>query len=266
MDEFEAYRVPVSDPEADGLPEVTDPDSHADEALDEVRIIDGRDPVPLPSDREDGPLGLDDYGTSSEERATEPLRRKLRREVPDTSPDSVAGTSGHLADDTPDDQAARRVDEDHELLDEDGPVDPRLDSPVSMYDRAVGGIPNLGQVGRMVWPDGRGLRGGDPDLGAYDAGVSGGGFTAEEAAMHEVPESELAGAEEAGDAELVGVADFGDDNPQPGEPRVRTGSDQQWDPEDLAVAEGHDPTPTNVAHAREELERLGPAAIEKTVP
>jgi hypothetical protein len=49
-------------------------------------------------------------------------------------------------------------------------------------------------------------------------------------------------------------------------PVVRTGAEQQWDPEDLAVAEGRDPTPRNVERARKELQELGPAAIEKTVP
>ncbi|MEV0127827.1 hypothetical protein AB0H83_05090 [Dactylosporangium sp. NPDC050688] len=47
---------------------------------------------------------------------------------------------------------------------------------------------------------------------------------------------------------------------------VRTGADQPWDPEDLAVAKGRDPTPANVERSRRELEELGPAAIEKTVP
>ncbi|GIE93949.1 hypothetical protein [Paractinoplanes rishiriensis] len=54
---------------------------------------------------------------------------------------------------------------------------------------------------------------------------------------------------------------------QPGRPPVyRTGADQPWDPEDLAVAEGRDPTPENVERARRELEKDGPAAIERTVP
>jgi hypothetical protein len=54
---------------------------------------------------------------------------------------------------------------------------------------------------------------------------------------------------------------------QPGEePHYRTGADQQWDPEDVAVAEGRDPTPENVERAREELEREGPAVIERIVP
>ena len=47
---------------------------------------------------------------------------------------------------------------------------------------------------------------------------------------------------------------------------ARTGAEQVWDPEDLAVAEGRDPTPANVERARKELEEDGPAAIERTVP
>ena len=54
---------------------------------------------------------------------------------------------------------------------------------------------------------------------------------------------------------------------EPGEePRIRTGADQPWDPIDLAEAEGRDPTPENIERARKELERDGPAAIERTVP
>ena len=54
---------------------------------------------------------------------------------------------------------------------------------------------------------------------------------------------------------------------EPGaEPVIRTGAEQPWDPEDLAVAEGRDPTPENIERARQELEREGPAAIERTVP
>ncbi len=54
---------------------------------------------------------------------------------------------------------------------------------------------------------------------------------------------------------------------EPGaEPVIRTGADQQWEPVDLAVAEGHDPTPENIERARQELERDGAAAIERTVP
>jgi hypothetical protein len=51
-----------------------------------------------------------------------------------------------------------------------------------------------------------------------------------------------------------------------GTEQPRTGAEQPWDPEDLAVAEGHDPTPENVDRARAELDREGADAIEKTVP
>lgn len=49
-------------------------------------------------------------------------------------------------------------------------------------------------------------------------------------------------------------------------PVWRTGAEQPWDPEDLAVAQGRYPTPENIARARAELARDGAAAIEKTVP
>jgi len=54
---------------------------------------------------------------------------------------------------------------------------------------------------------------------------------------------------------------------QPGEaPHLRTGAEQPWDPADFAAAKGWDPTPENVERARQELERDGAAAIERTVP
>lgn len=49
-------------------------------------------------------------------------------------------------------------------------------------------------------------------------------------------------------------------------PVLRTGADQPWDPVDLALAEGRDPTPENIERARKVLERDGAAAIERTVP
>ncbi len=47
---------------------------------------------------------------------------------------------------------------------------------------------------------------------------------------------------------------------------VRTGSDQAWDPEDVAEAMGQDPTPDNVERARRILADEGPSAIERIVP
>jgi hypothetical protein len=63
-----------------------------------------------------------------------------------------------------------------------------------------------------------------------------------------------------------------ENSPETGRPATagaaqpRTGAEQPWDPEDLAVAKGQDPTPGNVERSRQELDRDGPAAIEKTVP
>jgi hypothetical protein len=62
---------------------------------------------------------------------------------------------------------------------------------------------------------------------------------------------------------------MGEESVQPVEesaPSSRTGAQQPWDPEDLAVAQGHDPTPENVKRSQEQLQREGAAAIEKTVP
>ena len=60
---------------------------------------------------------------------------------------------------------------------------------------------------------------------------------------------------------IIGESDGPDDGVV-----ARTGAEQQWDPEDLAEAEGRDPTPENVARAARELAEDGPAAIERTVP
>jgi hypothetical protein len=58
----------------------------------------------------------------------------------------------------------------------------------------------------------------------------------------------------------------GAEQPRTGAEEPRTGAEQPWEPEDLAVAKGQDPTPENVERAREQLDRDGPEAIEKTVP
>ncbi|WP_432993324.1 hypothetical protein [Dactylosporangium sp. CA-233914] len=51
-----------------------------------------------------------------------------------------------------------------------------------------------------------------------------------------------------------------------GDRGARTGAEQEWTAEDLAAAEGRDPTPRNVRRAQQKLDELGPAAIERTVP
>src|SRR5258706_14051606 len=95
----DAYPTPVSDPEADGLPETADDDSNAfDEARSE-RIADGPDPYPLPGDREDGPSGMDEFGTGGDGGLRgEALWRRLRGGGGEFSPHGGGvGPGGPLA-------------------------------------------------------------------------------------------------------------------------------------------------------------------------
>lgn len=64
--------------------------------------------------------------------------------------------------------------------------------------------------------------------------------------------------------EIIGNAQGGGST-EPGRP-IRTGGEQPWEPEDLAVARGQDPSPANVERARQDLTREGRSAVEKTVP
>ncbi|WP_416902655.1 hypothetical protein [Micromonospora echinospora] len=70
-------------------------------------------------------------------------------------------------------------------------------------------------------------------------------------------------AERSGADELIGDA-YGSSGGR--DRTVRTGAEQPWEPEDLAVARGQDPDPANVERARRDLEREGRAAVERTVP
>ena len=70
---------------------------------------------------------------------------------------------------------------------EAGPVDPRLDSQVSMYDRP--GLDPLSEtkVGRIVETDAGVQPDDEADAIGFDMGAAGGGANAEETAMHEIP-------------------------------------------------------------------------------
>ena len=241
-----------TDPVADGLPEISDDDSYADDVHESAR--DGAGTPPLPPDRDNGPLVLDDYGTTAYERLHgEPLDRRLARELPDV--DAAAAYEDpdpRLAEEL-DPDAVDQLQDDTRMLTEDDPVE-WGPGPVSVYERRIKGVPSERPVGRIVRPGG-GNAEIEADEFAYDVGPSGGGFGSEELAMHEMP------------AEQVDLEDEESTHePYVAEPAIRTGAEQPWDPEDLAVAEGRDPTPANVERARRELEELGPAAIEKTVP
>jgi Family of unknown function (DUF5709) len=182
---------PVSDPAADGLPETADDDSYADDAIEASRDPGGAQGV-LPPDREDGPMGLDEYGTTAYERLhREPLDRRLAREVPDVARGRAREEpSPGLSEDLDPDQIGQLTEDTRQLAEAD-PVDPHLGSAVSMYDRPVTGIPYGGPVGRLVRPGG-GYPSSEADEIAFDAGVTAGGFGSEELAMHEIPGEQVA--------------------------------------------------------------------------
>src|SRR5205807_486928 len=122
---------------------------------------------------------IDEYGTTPEEqRRGEPIDLRLAREEPDLSPDSI-GTD-------------LRDENDERPWEDDVPVDPHLDSPVSMYDRDEPGLPPNDRVGRLVAPDEGAHEDTEKDEVALDAGAAGGGASAEELAMHPVPDDETA--------------------------------------------------------------------------
>jgi len=176
------YPTPVSDPEAGGLPETADPDSRADEFMLSVRIADGPQPAALPPERGDGPLGLDEYGASTGTGLRgEGLSARLRREQPEVplrlDPDPW------LAEEA-DPDALDQMSDDSVTLAQDADIAPNLGSAVSVFDRTVAGVPTLATVGRLVEPDEGGPATTEADVIAYDAGIAGGGPSAEESAMH----------------------------------------------------------------------------------
>jgi Family of unknown function (DUF5709) len=189
------FPEPVSDPEAEGLPDTADDDRTAYDDVDSPRVADGPDPAALPADR---PLAVDRYGVTPEEaRIGESLDYKLSREVPDSAAGAASdgpGSDGAVGD--PGGSAPSRGDDVDLVSDElDGP-DPdagladdwapdSTDSPVSMYDRPDV-IPDAGRpIGRLVEPDEGAHEDREKDAVAWDAGAAGGGASAEELAIHE---------------------------------------------------------------------------------
>jgi hypothetical protein len=188
------YPTPISDPEAAGLPETADDDSTAYDDVDTGRAADGPDPAQLPLDRDDRPLAVDRFGTTPEEaREGESLDLKLDRETPDPA----LRDAGARPDTVPSPISAKSFDpdaigEEIDAVDRDtaldqAPVQPNAGSPVSMYDTGIGG--RDGTVGRLVEPDQGFGEDTEKDAIATDAGAAGGGATAEEAALHEIPET-----------------------------------------------------------------------------
>jgi Family of unknown function (DUF5709) len=184
---MENFPEPVSDPEREGLPATADDDSYAWDAVESVREADGPDPASLPSDQ---PLGMTQFGTTLDEaRQGESLSRKLGREVPDpasqnagTRRDAARRYTDEAFDAEPENEDVDAVDPDTSL-DDVSTIDAWTDSPVSLYDED-----RPGYVGRLVEPDEGAHEDDEDEAIAYDAGPAGGGPTAEELAMHEVPE------------------------------------------------------------------------------
>jgi hypothetical protein len=172
----------MDDPETDGIPEYADDDSTAYDDADLPRFADGRDPAPLPGDRDTGPVALDEFGTTPEEqRQGQSLDLRLAREEPDLALEGI----GDVRDTGPDDVPA---DDDELVLDEE-PVDPQLASAVSMYDRDEPALTATDPVGRLVAPDEGAHPDREPDEVALDLGAAGGGASAEELAVHPIPPS-----------------------------------------------------------------------------
>jgi hypothetical protein len=175
------YPTPVSDPEADGLPQTADDDSTAYDDVDSGRMADGPDPAALPSDH---PLAVDRPGTTAEEqRLGESLEDRLAQEEPEIPVDDpFAAPGAGLADEALDERSAAQAQFDADVLDPGPQANP--DSPVSMYDRPLEGTAGR-PVGRLVAPDRGYLADTEPDAVATDAGAAGGGASAEELAMRE---------------------------------------------------------------------------------
>jgi hypothetical protein len=109
----------------------------------------------------------------------------VRRETPDTALDDPAESPPR----GPETFDAEPLDADTDVagasLDTAGASEWDRDSQVSMYDDDRGGD---GLVGRLVEPDEGAHEDTEQDAIARDVGAAGGGATAEELAMHEVPE------------------------------------------------------------------------------
>jgi hypothetical protein len=188
----DSYPEPFSDPAAEGIPEYADDDSTAWDQVSSTREADGPHPFPLPADRDSGPTAANDFGTTAEEqRHGEPLDARLAREEPDVTPDSVAvDPDSRLGGEADDEASAGQVAEDSAAM-SDVPVDEGRGSQVSEYDRNVPGVPTGARVGRLVAPDEGAHTRTETDEYAFDEGASGGGASAEELAMSEVPPDQV---------------------------------------------------------------------------
>ena len=173
------YPAEVSDPEASGLPDTADDDSTAYDEVETGRWADGPDPAALAGV---GPGGSNRFGdTAEEQREGESLDYRLSQEEPDFGAEDAIPQRRDPIDETVDSSEQRNFDAD--VWGPSPTSDPK--SQISLYDDGQLDDDDPQPVGRLVAPDeGYGFDE-EPDSVAYDAGASGGGASAEEAAMHQ---------------------------------------------------------------------------------
>jgi hypothetical protein len=179
------YPTPLSDPEAEGLPGTADDDSGASDEVLTGRDADGVEPAAMPADQ---PTAVDRFGSTAQEQLDgESVDYKVARELMEPPVDQPLGVASDpaLAGEADSDEAAAQAQFDADVMGVGPTSDPH--SPVSVYDHG-----NLDQegttgrsVGRLSEPDQGALTDDERDAIGYDAGVAGGGATAEEAAVHE---------------------------------------------------------------------------------
>ncbi len=178
------YPTPVSDPEADGLPDTADDDSTARDDVLTGREADGPAPAQLPADRT--PVAVDEFGTTADEQLDgESLDYKLSREQFELAVDDpLAGpVDPDIAAEADSREQAAQAQLDADIIDPGPTSDPH--SPVSLYDHGQLGSVADATVGRLVEPDEGTHTDQETDSIAYDAGAAGGGASAEELAVHE---------------------------------------------------------------------------------
>lgn len=178
------YPMPVSDPEADGLPGTADDDSTANDSVGTGREADGPDPAELPGDR--STVAVDHFGNTAEEQLDgESLDYKVARERLETPiDDPLAGAADPLiAAEADSEEAAAQAQLDSDVMNPGPRSDPR--SAVSVYDQGDLDGTAGGTLGRLVEPDQGARTDAEPDSVALDSGAAGGDPSAEELAVHE---------------------------------------------------------------------------------
>lgn len=173
---------PYPSPEDEGIPDYADDTSTAFDESDRPRFNDS--PQVFPADE---PQALDEFGmTAEEQRRGESLERRLNREEPENN-DGWADGGGRLTEEADPATSKEEVARDAAVLGTE--PEPTTGQVVSEYDD--GTLPDYESTGRLIEPDEGAHPDREKDLLAEDEGEGGGGLSAEEQALHEVPEDEV---------------------------------------------------------------------------